>query len=123
MTFHLPRSGVGSTLPAASMARTWILCLPYFRCFSRSGELHGLNFFEVSILHSKCEPASLEANPITAVRLKPVFGFLVKVVSGGITSEVLISSVGCAPSHPPSVAVSSLTNRFHVPLGEEPFNT
>src|SRR5690242_5356192 len=109
MIFHLPRSGVGSTLPAASMARIWILCLPYFSFLSFSGDLHGLNFLDVSILHSKVEPGSLETNFMVVVVLKPVFGFLVKVVSGGVTSVVLNSRVGSAPIQPPSVLVSSLT--------------
>ena len=59
-------AGVGSTLPASSIARTLKTCLPGFSFLYFFGDLHGLNGF-LSSLHSKLEPASLEENLNLAV--------------------------------------------------------
>ena len=54
-------AGLGSALPALSIARTLKTCLPGFSFLYFFGDLHGLNGF-LSSLHSKVEPASLEEN-------------------------------------------------------------
>src|SRR5262245_44879870 len=79
-------AGVGSTLPAGSIARTLKTCLPGLRRLYFFGDLQVLNGFRSS-LHWKVEPASFETNLNLTVRLwvRPG-GPLVIVVCGGVLS-------------------------------------
>jgi len=52
----------GSTLPAASIASTWKVCLPFFSFFNFLGDVQGLNFFCLSSLHWKVDPGSVDSN-------------------------------------------------------------
>ena len=79
-------AGVGSTLPAGSIARTLKTCLPGFRRVSFFGDRHPLNGLRSS-LHWKVDPASLETNLNLTVRLWVRPGRpLVIVVWGGVLS-------------------------------------
>jgi hypothetical protein len=67
LTFHFAVAGVGSTFPAASIARIWMRCFPSLTLnFELAGQL--LNFSS-SRAHSKVEPGSLEETENLALRL------------------------------------------------------
>src|SRR5215212_9538316 len=55
------RAGVGSTLPAGSIARTSNVCWPSASGAAVNGESHGANT-ALSSLHSNVEPGSVERN-------------------------------------------------------------
>ena len=89
-------AGVGSTLPAASTARTSMVCLPTFT-FTLYGEVQTLNA-PLSKRHSKRGvPLSSHGN-FTLTRACVVFlaGFLVIVVSGAVVSTVKLRAAGVA---------------------------
>ena len=70
-------------MPAASIARTLNLCLPWSRRLTFVGEVQGLNAFWSS-LHSKVESGSDELNLNLTLFLSVLFGApLVILVSGG----------------------------------------
>ena len=66
LTFQSSVAGVGSTLPAASLARTGKVCLP-FLTLNVSGEAQGENPRSPSRRHSNVEPGSLALKPNVAV--------------------------------------------------------
>jgi len=91
---NLSLAGEESVLPAASVARTLNLCLPFFSRLYFLGDLQGLNGF-LSSLHSKLEPGSEEVNLNLTVCFLVFFGApLVIVVSGAVRSPCLEASVG-----------------------------
>ena len=59
-------AGVGSVLPAGSVALTWKACLPRSRFLSFFGELHGRHF-DPSSRHVKLEPRSGDLKAIRTV--------------------------------------------------------
>ena len=70
-------------MPAASIARTLNLCLPFFRCLSFFGDSQGSKGL-LSSLHRKLEPGSEETNLNSTLRLRVLLGGrFVIVVSGG----------------------------------------
>ncbi len=79
-------AGVGSMLPAASIARTENVCSPSGSVPSACGDVHGANAAPSS-LHSKVEFGSLEEN---------VYGLDVDVidVSGAVVSTVKVRVAG-----------------------------
>ena len=82
-------AGVGSVLPAASVALTWKVCVPFFS--ERDlGELQGANV-PLSTLQAKLEPASVLWNSTLTSALfflvVTVLGALVITVSGGVVSD------------------------------------
>jgi hypothetical protein len=87
-------AGVGSTLPAGSIASTLSLCLPSFSFFAgRNGELHGWNGLKSS-WHWKLDPASLEAKLKLGLRFRVFFGPPVIVVSGAALSAGAAGAAG-----------------------------
>src|SRR5207249_2064877 len=82
---HVKLAGVGSTLPAASMARTVNVRAPAARPPTVSGEVHGAKA-PPSSAHSN-EPASVAVkSSSTLTELSSTGGCLVMVVSGGVRS-------------------------------------
>ena len=89
LTFQSTDAGVGSTFPAASMARTWKLCLP-LPTLVVSGEVQGSKL-AASRLHSKPATAlaSVPVNSNVAVLLLLLEGGpFVICVSGGFVSPL-----------------------------------
>src|SRR6266508_2811897 len=85
LTFQSSEAGEPSTLPAASLARTWKLCLP-FLTWTVWGEVHGWKG-PSSSLHSNVELGSVEVNSKVAVFFLVLsLGFLVIWVSGAAVS-------------------------------------
>ena len=80
---NLSLAGVGSTLPAASIARTSNVCLPFLRRLSFFGEEQGFHRF-LSSLHSKVEWRFEELNLNLTLVFSVLSGArLVIEVSGG----------------------------------------
>ena len=94
-------TGVGSTLPAESIARTANACAPSVKAAGVCGDWHGANG-PSSIRHSKEEPGSSATNAnVGSASLVNAGGPSVTVVSGGVTSAV-------APArHPPGAVVNA----------------
>ena len=61
LTSNLSSAGVASVLPAASVARTKKVCLPFFSFFRVVGDLHEAKS-PLSTAHSKLEFDSVELN-------------------------------------------------------------
>ena len=85
-TVHVELAGVASTLPAASIARTWNVWLPDARPLSASGLEHAANG-EPSRLHSNV-PASSEPRPKLGLPLLGFVGVDVRLVFGAVLSTV-----------------------------------
>src|SRR5918995_7230578 len=85
-TFHLRLAGVGSVLPAASVAFTSKVWVPFARLLYVLGEGHGLKA-PLSREHSKEEPAS-EEEKVNVASLLLAFpeGLESMVVCGGVVS-------------------------------------
>src|SRR5262249_4917282 len=66
-TTQVNDAGVGSTLPAASIARTWKVCEPSARVPVLNGDVQATNA-PLSMRHSKRDPSSLEVNAKSPVR-------------------------------------------------------
>jgi hypothetical protein len=87
-TAKLRLAGVGSTFPAASLARTSKVCAPSASLAVVWGEEHGANE-ALSTRHSKLDPGSLDENSnvgVLFVVVAPAAGPAVIVVSGGVVS-------------------------------------
>jgi hypothetical protein len=79
-------AGLGSALPAWSIARTWNVCVPGPSGGVVNGEAHGVNA-PPSMLHSKRDPGSLEVNSkVGVLSLVEPEGPAVIIVSGGVVS-------------------------------------
>ena len=90
---HRYTAGVGSTLPAPSIARTLNACAPDPGTSTTSGEVHAANGAFPSA-HWNVEPASVEVNENTTTSLATTFPGFASVVSGGVRSTV--QTIGCA---------------------------
>ena len=85
-TIHVLEAGVASVLPAASVARTENVWLPFTRTEYDAGELHVAKAAP-SRLQANVEPVSLELNVKEALAVVTVpVGPPVIVVSGGVVS-------------------------------------
>src|SRR5215210_4206616 len=85
-TTHVCEAGVGSVLPAASVARTRNVWLPSASAEYAFGLAHGANPAPSSS-QAKLEPGSLEANEkLAAVAFVSAGGPKSMVVSGGVVS-------------------------------------
>jgi hypothetical protein len=85
-TVQLNAAGVGSALPAASIARTWNACAPS-PTVSPSGDAHAANAAPSSA-HSKWSSASLPVNSNTAIAVVAAAGGVrSSAVSGGAVSD------------------------------------
>src|SRR5438132_1108384 len=94
---HVHESGVGSVLPAASVARTSKVCALSVRPPTECGLVHGANE-PPSILHSKLEPGSEEVKVNAGVAaFDGSAGFVTMVVSGAVRSTLTfrIALDGC----------------------------
>ena len=102
-------TGVGSVLPAGSVALTRKTCLPRSSFFSFLGELQ-VRHFDPSSRHSKLEPRSDELNAIRTVAFFVFFGgaFVIRVfgaVRSGSASTVTphgesaVMNAGSASGH------------------------
>jgi hypothetical protein len=81
-------AGVGSVLPAGSVARTWKVWEPSARAVYSCGLAQGAKAAS-SRAHWKLEPASLEVKPkLALVLVVDVGGAAVMVVFGGVVSTV-----------------------------------
>src|ERR687892_235318 len=92
-TVHVQVAGVGSTLPAASVARASSVCAPSARSMKTVGSGHGVKPAP-SRLHSKVETgSSLSIANVAVVLWLGTFGFGPKtiVVSGGSSSVTVHS--------------------------------
>ena len=95
-TVQVRVASVGSTLPAASVARTEKVCAPWASPVSARGEVQVCQA-PSSSLHSKVEPASVELNEMLAlVEATVPVGPEPIVVSGATVStvQVRVASVG-----------------------------
>src|SRR6185369_15598365 len=93
-TVQLRPAGVGSTLPAASLARTEKVCGLIVSAERDLGELQPAQL-PASNLHSKLEPGSVEVKAKAAVTAVVVpLGPLEIAVSGGVVSGGGVSSTG-----------------------------
>ncbi len=90
LTLNLALAGVGSVLPAASVAATSKRCLPGFSFFSFSGGAHFLTFLPSS-LHSSCRRARWWRTMVAVDFYLDLsdrgLGGVVSVVGGGVTSS------------------------------------
>ena len=88
---NLSFAALESTLPAASIARTLNLCLPWSRFLIVFGEVQGLNFL-LANPHSKVESGSEELNLNLTLVLSVLFAAPLVIlvwgaaVSGGVVS-------------------------------------
>jgi hypothetical protein len=133
LTRQVTLAGVGSVLPAGSDARTRKVCLPALSLVSLRVAGQRLKVFWRSILHAKVEPASVELNLRTALRLVELLGFFLTRVLGGVVSEEATggligrlrvkSSRGTPPVKPvfpTSPTASFQAYRSQVPFGSRP---
>src|SRR6266540_205327 len=93
LTFQSSEAGEPSTLPAASLARTWKLCLP-FLTLTVWGEVHGWKG-PSSSLHSNVEMGSDEVNSKLAV-------FFLVLSCGPLMIVALGAAVSPGSPPPPS---------------------
>ena len=103
-------AGVGSTLPAASTARTEKALAPPSRFGKLAGLVHDCQLDQPSNLHSKVEFASEEEKPkVTREGVTAPEGPEVIVVSGGVVSgvaETKAGACGLRPTFPGASVVS-----------------
>jgi len=93
-----------SMFPAASIARTWNVCMPSFKGAEVQGLVQGANA-PPSRLHSKVLPGSVEVKEKVATGLFVSFGGPdVMVVLGAFVSIVQLKLAGVASVKPPEVA-------------------
>src|SRR5205085_671325 len=90
---HRYTAGVGSTFPAASIARTLNVCAPEPCTSTASGDVHA-PYVALPNAHWNVEPASVEANENTTTSFATTFPGLAIAVSGGVLSTV--HAIGCA---------------------------
>lgn len=101
-TVNVRLAGVGSALPAASVATTANVCAPLASGAVVTGDEHG-EYAAPSTLHWKVDPASLEVNANVAVGVvivDPSAGPEVIVVSGGVASTVNVRVAGVGSGLP-----------------------
>src|SRR5262249_27539924 len=100
-------AGVGSTLPAASVARASKTCAPCFRPESGMGESQPENA-EPSTLHSKVHGGVEQVKAKLALGAAAAAGGAsVMVVSGGVRSTRQLASAGVGSARPPATARTS----------------
>ena len=98
---NIREAGVGSTLPAASVARTVNACVPSASVPRFRGDEHGWNV-PVSSRHSNVDPDSLAENVNTGALLLVVpVGPVLIVVSGAVVSTVKVRVAGVGSTFPP----------------------
>ena len=112
LTIQVLEAGVGSVLPAASVAFTEKVCEPFASAVYEAGEVHAVKAAP-SRLQANVEPASVDVNGIdaSAVATVPV-GPPVIVVSGGVVSATFTIQVLVAaePSVLPAASVARTAN-------------
>jgi hypothetical protein len=84
-------SGVGSALPAVSVAKTVNLCLPGLSFFALYGDEQGFAAF-LSSLQVNVAAGSEEKVKVAFVAVVLFFGPLVMVVYGGVVSRATTTS-------------------------------
>src|SRR2546426_8186346 len=93
-------AGVGSVLPAGSVARTWKVWLPELSAMYVFGLVHEAKG-EPSRVHSNVLPASVEVNVNSPTwLLDSAGGFVVIVVSGAVVSMVQVKLAGVGSTLP-----------------------
>lgn len=114
---HVVLAGVGSVLPAASVARTWTVCSPASKALRVVGVEQGAQR-PLSSWQSNVPPGSLELNEIEAlVEFVGFAGPAVIVVAGAVRSTTHVAVAGVASVFP-AMSVA-LTEKLCGPLARE----
>ena len=99
-TVNVRLAGVGSMLPAVSMARSSKVCSPSVRTTSSTGETHAANGLSSNRHSNEATPTAASKEKIGVLSVVRPDGPLVIVVSGAVVSTWMLTPAGSVSTLP-----------------------